>query len=125
MIRESTPLGIRKRLASFSASYHYGNVVIPSLQSRNRCARRASTFLDCIVGGTCPQSCGEVGLKVVEVLEAAECSLHDGGMPRRIGRDGGQAPAARGGRRAEGGLPGKLVAHTGGQGHSVPEPVAQ
>lgn len=69
----------------FQCSYHYGNVVIPSIQFAEPLREEGQHFLDCIVEGTCPQSCGKVGLKVVEVLEAAECSLHDGGRPRKIG----------------------------------------
>jgi predicted dehydrogenase len=38
-------------------------------------------FADCISQGIVPRSSGEVGVRVVKVLESADVSLHDSGRP--------------------------------------------
>ena len=70
--------------AEFHCSYRYGNVVIPNIQFVEPLRAECQHFVECVVNGTKPQSSGEVGLKVVQVLEAAQRSLYYGGMPEVI-----------------------------------------
>jgi predicted dehydrogenase len=68
----------------FQCSYRYGDVVIPSIRFVEPLRLECQHFLECIINGNRPQSCGEVGLKVVKVLETAQRSLLNGGKPERI-----------------------------------------
>ena len=71
----------------FQCSYRYGNVVIPSIHFSEPLRVECQHFIDSVVNGTRPQSCGRVGLNVVQVLEAAQRSLYFGGMPEVIAWD--------------------------------------
>lgn len=63
----------------FRCSYRYGDVVIPNISFAEPLRLECQHFLDCIVNHTEPQSSGEVGLRVVRMLEMAERSLQNGG----------------------------------------------
>jgi UDP-2-acetamido-3-amino-2,3-dideoxy-glucuronate N-acetyltransferase len=41
-------------------------------------------FLECIETGACPRSDGRMGLRVVQILEAAQKSLLNGGMRENV-----------------------------------------
>jgi hypothetical protein len=71
----------------FQCSYRYGNIVIPNLLPVEPLRLECQHFLDCIVNGKQPQSCGRVGLKVVKTLEIAEKSLHNGSLQEMIQLD--------------------------------------
>ena len=65
--------------AEFHYSYHYGDMYSPYLKQYEPLKMECQHFLDCIKTGEKPESCGDEGLKVVEILEAASRSLkHDG-----------------------------------------------
>jgi predicted dehydrogenase len=68
----------------FQCSYRYGDVVIPHIRFTEPLRLECQHFLDCIANGQEPRSSGRVGLKVVKVLEMAERSLRNGGVPERI-----------------------------------------
>lgn len=72
----------------FQCSYRYGNVVIPNIRFVEPLRVECEHFVECIIDGSRPQSCGRTGLKVVQVLEAAERSLYYGGLPVAISWDG-------------------------------------
>jgi predicted dehydrogenase len=61
----------------FQLSYRYGDVTIPHLPVAEPLRLECQHFLDCIRGGSTPLTDGEQGLKVVQVLEAAQASLSD------------------------------------------------
>lgn len=56
-------------------SYRSGDVWSPKLSSEEPLARMAMHFLDCIRNGTTPLTDGQAGLRVVQVLEAAQRSI--------------------------------------------------
>lgn len=70
--------------ADFNCSYRYGDVVIPNIRFVEPLRVECQHFVACIVNNTRPQSCGQAGLKVIQVLEAAERSLYYGGVPQAI-----------------------------------------
>jgi predicted dehydrogenase len=61
--------------AEFHYSYHYGDMYSPYLKQYEPLKKECQHFLDCIKTGAKPESGGDVGLKVVEILEAASESL--------------------------------------------------
>lgn len=63
----------------FNFAYHYGDVVIPFIRFEEPLRVQCRHFLDCIRNGERPQSDGYNGLKVVQIVEAAQYSLHNGG----------------------------------------------
>ena len=63
----------------FSFAYHYGDVVIPHIQHEEPLRVQSKHFLECIVEGKRPRSDGYSGMKVVQVMEAAQRSLNDSG----------------------------------------------
>lgn len=65
--------------AEFHYSYHYGDMYAPYIKQYEPLKRECQHFLDCIRTGQKPESCGCEALKVVQILEAANDSLKDGG----------------------------------------------
>jgi len=63
----------------FQFSYRYGDILIPNIRFTEPLKTECQHFLDCIKHNTKPCSCGEVGLNVVKVLEAAQKSLVNSG----------------------------------------------
>jgi predicted dehydrogenase len=59
-------------------SYRYGDILVPFVAADEPLAVQDAHFAECITHGTVPLTDGEVGLAVVEVLEAAQLSLHLG-----------------------------------------------
>ena len=70
-------------------SYRHGDVVIPSIRFAEPLRLECQHFIDCINDGTEPQSSGRVGAKVVTILESANQSLQDGGLPKVLCSLGG------------------------------------
>ncbi|HXG37244.1 MAG TPA: Gfo/Idh/MocA family oxidoreductase [Bacteroidota bacterium] len=56
-------------------SYRSGDVWSPKLSSEEPLARMATHFFDCIRNGTTPITDGQAGLRVVQILEAAQRSI--------------------------------------------------
>jgi predicted dehydrogenase len=59
----------------------FGDICIPRLSAVEPLHAECQHFVDCIRQGRSPRSDGLDGLRVVQVLEAAERSLRDGGRP--------------------------------------------
>ncbi len=65
--------------AEFHYSYHYGDMQAPYLKQYEPLRLECQTFLDCIHNGGVSESDATEGLKVVQILEAADASLRTGG----------------------------------------------
>lgn len=63
----------------FQFAYHYGDVVIPYIHFEEPLRVECLHFLECVREGKTPRSDGNSGLKVVQVVEAAQKSLRDDG----------------------------------------------
>ena len=72
------------RFQDFHLSYRYGGITIPHVPFAEPLRTQCEHFLDCIRTGRRPQSDGRVGLKVVQLLEAADRSLHNSGAREPI-----------------------------------------
>jgi predicted dehydrogenase len=65
--------------AEFHYSYHYGDMYAPHLQHVEPLKVECGHFVDCIETGSQPETSGQDGLEVVQILEAASRSLQAGG----------------------------------------------
>jgi predicted dehydrogenase len=63
----------------YQLSYRAGDIVSPKLETFEPLQAEVTDFLTCIVTGRRPKADGESGLRVVQVLEAAERSLSNNG----------------------------------------------
>ncbi len=70
--------------AEFHYSYHYGDMYAPHLQHVEPLKVECGHFIECIMAGSRPETSGEDGLEVVQILEAASNSLKAGGGEIRI-----------------------------------------
>jgi predicted dehydrogenase len=61
-------------------AYHYGSVVSPYILHDEPLRLECTHFVDCVMERTRPLTDGENGLAVVRVIEAAQRSLHEGGI---------------------------------------------
>lgn len=64
--------------ADFQCSYRYGDIRIPNIRFVEPLRQECQHFLDCIANHAQPRTCGQVGLDVVRMLEAAQASLLSG-----------------------------------------------
>jgi predicted dehydrogenase len=64
----------------FHLSYRTGDIVAPKLDTTEPLRAEAMHFLECIATGARPITDGVAGLRVVASLEAAEHSMHNGGV---------------------------------------------
>lgn len=64
----------------FSFSYHYGDMTAPYYRFEEPLRQECKHFLDCIENGEKPRSDGKNGLRVVQILEAADYSLKNKGI---------------------------------------------
>lgn len=62
----------------FQCNYRSGDILIPKIRIIEPLRQECQHFLECINTHTQPCSCGEDGLKVVKILEAAEHSMKNG-----------------------------------------------
>jgi predicted dehydrogenase len=63
----------------FQFAYRYGNIVSPYIHFEEPLMVECRHFLDCIRTGATPVTDGRNGLRVVEVIDAAQHSLRSGG----------------------------------------------
>jgi len=70
--------------AEFHFSYHYGDMYAPYLKQVEPLKVECQQFIDSASIGIRSDSCGEEGLKVVQILEAATQSLKNGGREVKI-----------------------------------------
>ncbi len=61
-----------------------GDILIPTVKNVEPLKVECQHFIDCILNNTPPRSDGEDGLRVVRVLNAAQESLKQGGVPVRL-----------------------------------------
>jgi len=73
--------------ASFTYSYHYGDMYAPYIQQQEPLKVETAHFLDCITTGGTSMSSGRDGHHVVQILEAASESLKTGGGAVAISTD--------------------------------------
>jgi len=71
----------------FQLSYRYGDITIPRIPLHEPLKVECGHFADSILQGKQPRSNGEVGLKVVKILESADRSLANGGLQEPIAWD--------------------------------------
>jgi predicted dehydrogenase len=71
--------------AEFHYSYHYGDMYSPYLKQDEPLKVECQHFIDSIQSHSKPESCGEEGLKVVQILEAANKSLEAHGNRVELG----------------------------------------
>ncbi len=84
--------------AEFQYSYHYGDSYIPRIEHSEPLKVQCQHFLDCIMKGTTPMTCGRRGLELVRILEASSDSLRSGGSPVAFGnakKAGNGQPSSR------------------------------
>ena len=68
----------------FHASYRHGEEKVAPIEWAEPLRVECSHFLDCIRTGSTPRSSGDVGLRILKVLETAQRSLLDGGVELTI-----------------------------------------
>lgn len=68
----------------FQYAYHYGDSYIPRIEQSEPLRRMCEHFLESILQGTPPLTCGERGLEVVKILEASSVSLKSNGGPVEV-----------------------------------------
>lgn len=68
----------------FQLSYRYGDIKVPMIPLDEPLKIEAAHFAESIINKTQPRSNGEVGLKVVKILESTDKSLMNGGMLEQI-----------------------------------------
>jgi predicted dehydrogenase len=68
----------------FKLSYRYGQVTSPRVPTDEPLHVECAHFVECIREGKTPRSSGEVGLKIVRILEKAQVSLLNGGQREKL-----------------------------------------
>jgi len=84
--------------ADFQYAYHYGDMYVPYVKHEEPLKVETQHFMDCIRSGATPLSCGEDGLNMVRILEAASLSLKRGGAETTL-EEAGQLAAQASPRR--------------------------
>jgi len=65
--------------------YRVGDMWAPKVPMLEALAIEAKHFIDCIRDGSVPETSGAIGLRVVEILEAATLSMKNRGRPVELG----------------------------------------
>jgi predicted dehydrogenase len=65
--------------AEFHYAYHYGDMYSPYIKQEEPLKVECQHFIDSITNGSVPQTSGQEGLQVVQILEASNKSLKSGG----------------------------------------------
>jgi len=65
-------------------SYRSGDMWAPHLATTEALKAEAAHFVDCVTNGKTPQTDGEMGLRIVKILEAADTSMANRGQPVQI-----------------------------------------
>jgi predicted dehydrogenase len=72
----------------YQLTYRSGDVVIPRIDAVEPLSLELEDFARSIRTGEAPRSCAQLGLEIVQVIEAAETSLRRHGMPIALARPG-------------------------------------
>ena len=89
----------------YQLSYRSGDVLTPRLVAAEPLRVEMEDFVSAIRHGHQPQSHSELGLKVVQLIEATETSLEWNGAPVAFGPDGADRRRRPDRRRSKGGMP--------------------
>jgi predicted dehydrogenase len=65
-------------------NYRSGDMWAPHLATTEALKTEATHFIDCVTNGLKPQTDGEMGLRIVKVLEAADRSMANRGQPVQL-----------------------------------------
>jgi predicted dehydrogenase len=84
------------QFSELNLSYRYGGVTIPCIPVRESLRNQCEHFVQCIRDGVRPLTDGDVGRKVVQVLEQADVSLQNGGARLALTDELTLAPMAAG-----------------------------
>jgi len=68
-----------ERIHEMRVGYRTGDMWAPKLSTTEALRVEGEHFVDCIQNGTTPESGGELGLRVVELIEAATSSMRGRG----------------------------------------------
>ncbi len=68
----------------FQCNYRRGDILIPNIRMVEPLRQECQHFVECISTHTQPCSCGEDGLRVVKILEAAQRSMMNGSVQEVI-----------------------------------------
>jgi predicted dehydrogenase len=60
--------------------YRIGDMLAPNLDASEALRSEVQHFIDCVSSGKTPETPGAMGLKVVQILEAASISMRRGGQ---------------------------------------------
>jgi predicted dehydrogenase len=71
----------------FQYKVHSGDIFIPRLDMVEPLHLECAHFIECVRTGQRPRTDGENGRRVVRVLEAAQWSLKNGGLPEALAHD--------------------------------------
>jgi len=72
------------KFSAWPPSYRYGDVIIPAISNGEPLKLECSHFIQCITEGKRPRSDGWSGFKVINILEAADESLANGGQRVKV-----------------------------------------
>jgi predicted dehydrogenase len=78
----------------FHYAYHYGDIYTPYVRQEEPLKIECQHFLSCIIDGKVPLTSGELGLEVVQILEASSKSLKANGAPVQLSPAGKIAGAS-------------------------------
>jgi predicted dehydrogenase len=86
----------------FHYSYHYGDSFVPYIEQSEPLRQMCQHFIDGILTGSLPLSCGKSGLEVLRILEASSRSLKENGAAVKVAGpvESGPDLAARNGHSA-------------------------
>jgi predicted dehydrogenase len=79
----------------FQFAYHYGNIVSPFIHLEEPLRVECLHFAECIRENKTPLTDGLNGLRVVEIIEAAQRSLNNFGVEEAVSTTGGQSVNGR------------------------------
>jgi predicted dehydrogenase len=87
------------KVQEMRVGYRTGDMWAPKLVGTEALKLEGEHFVDCIVNGTTPQTDGRLGLRVVELIEAANSSMRGRGEAVYVSRPAGDRRQNRGPRR--------------------------
>jgi len=74
-----------EQVYQMKVEYRAGDMWAPHLPAKEALHTEAQHFVDCITNGTLPITDGAMGLRVVELMEAASLSMRQRGHPAELG----------------------------------------
>jgi predicted dehydrogenase len=82
--KKVTTIRRTETFGDFSFSYHYGSVVSPHIHFEEPLKAECREFVDAVLTSRTPRTDGHCGLRVVQVIEAAQESLASGGLGTKV-----------------------------------------